>query len=205
MDPDVGADVTSDRLPLPRPILRSRRTYLRPAERKDIRAFLDWLADADVGEGLANRAPWSHIAEERWFEDLQPRQGQSIWHFVICLRHEHLPIGFAALHEVDLHNGAAELGIGIGERSEWDMGYGTEAMEVLLDFGFGELRLERVYLHVFDFNARAMRVYERVGFTLEGTEREAYYRHGRYHDMHLMGILRDEWAAQDRARTWELE
>jgi RimJ/RimL family protein N-acetyltransferase len=78
-------------------------------------------------------------------------------------------------------------------------------MEVLLDFAFGELRLERVYLHVFDFNARAIHVYERVGFTLEATEREAYYRHGHHHDMHLMGILRHEWEAQGRPRTWELE
>lgn len=196
----------ADSSPLPRrPILRGRRVFLRPAEREDVPTFLVWLADADVGDGLANRAPWSRAAEERWFDDIQPQQGQGVWHFVICLRQTGRAIGFCALHGVDLHDGAAELGIGIGETDEWDKGYGTEAMEVLLDFAFGELRLERVFLHVFDFNARAIRVYERVGFTLEATEREAYYRHGRYHDMHLMGILRREWEAGERPRTWELE
>ena len=69
-----------------RPILRSKRVFLRPAERKDIPTFLVWLADAEVSEGLATRAPWSRIAEETWFDELQKSQGKTLWHFVICLR-----------------------------------------------------------------------------------------------------------------------
>lgn len=187
-----------------RPILRSQRLFLRPAERDDIPTLLEWLADAEVGEGLATRAPWSRVAEESWFEELQKVQGKSTWHFAICLR-DGQPIGFAGLHSIDPLNGSTELGIGIGEPAEWDKGYGTEAMHILLDFAFGELRLHRVFLHVFDSNERAIHVYERVGFAHEGRLREAFYRHGRHHDMHVMGILRSEWEAQDRPRTWELD
>lgn len=188
-----------------RPILRSRRLFLRPAERDDIPTFLTWLADADATESLGMRAPYSHAAEEGWFDELQKSQGKTTWHFVICLRDEERPIGFCALHDVDPVNGSTELGIGIGEPAEWDHGYGTEAMHILLDFAFGELRLHRVFLHVFDFNGRAMHVYEQVGFVREGTKREAFYRHGRYIDVHEMAILRREWEVQDRARTWELD
>ena len=188
-----------------RPILRGERVFLRPAEREDIPSFIAWLSDAVVSEGLATRAPWSRVAEDAWFDELQKDQSKTIWHFAICLRDGGRPVGFCALHAIDHVNGSTELGIGIGDRSEWDKGYGTEAMRILLDFAFGELRLHRLFLQVFDFNARAIHVYESVGFTLEGTEREAYYRHGRYHDMHVMGILRSEWEAQDRPRTWELE
>lgn len=189
----------------PRPILRGARVFLRPAEREDIPRFIDWLGDAVVSEGLATRAPWSRVAEEAWFDELQQTQGKSTWHFVICLRADGRPIGFCALHTVDHVNGSAELGIGIGEPDEWDKGYGTEAMGVLLDLGFGELRLHRVFLHVFDFNDRAIHVYEQLGFRHEGTKRQAYFRHGRYFDMHVMGLLAEEWTASDRPRTWELE
>ena len=188
-----------------RPILRGERLLLRPAERADIPTFIDWLGDAEVGEGLATRAPWSRVAEEAWFDELQGTQGKTMWHFVICLRDGERPIGFCALHSVDHVNGGCERGIGIGERTEWDKGYGTEATRVLLDFAFGELRLHRVYLHVFDFNERAIHVYERVGFTREGIVREAYYRHGRYHDMQVMSVLRQEWEGQDRPRSWDLD
>ena len=187
-----------------RPILRGERVFLRPAERADIPRFMEWLGDAVVGEGLATRAPWSRIAEENWFDELQRTQGKTTWHFVICLRDDERPIGFCALHSIDHVNGSTELGIGIGEPGEWDKGYGTEAMHVLLDLAFGELRLHRVFLHVFDFNDRAIHVYEQAGFRHEGTKRQAHYRHGRYSDMHVMGILADEWATSARPRTWDL-
>jgi len=188
-----------------RPLLRSERAFLRPPERDDIPTFIEWLSDADLVESLGIRAPFSRVAEESWFDELQKIQGKTTWHFVICLREGRRPIGFCALHDVEPVNGMAELGIGIGERAEWDKGYGSEAMGVLLDFAFGELRLHRVFLHVFEGNERAVHVYERLGFRHEGTEREAYYRHGRFHDVHVMGILADEWAALERPRTWELD
>ena len=188
-----------------RPLLRGPRVFLRPAEREDIPTFITWLSDADVGEGLATRAPWSRVAEEAWFDELQQKQSKTMWHFVICVRDGGRPIGFCALHDLEPHSGNAELGIGIGEPSEWDKGYGTETMRVLLDFAFGELRLHRVFLHVFDRNARAIHVYEQVGFKHEGTKREAYFHQGRYHDMHVMGMLRPEWEAQEWPRTWELD
>ena len=188
-----------------RPILRSEHIFLRPAERDDVPLFMEWLADAAMSESLGTRAPWSRVAEEAWFDELQATQSKTTWHFVICLRDGARPIGFCGLHAIDHVNGSAELGIGIGEPSEWDNGYGSEAMRVLLDFGFGELRLHRVSLLVFDSNARAIHVYERVGFKHDGTKREAYFRHGRHHDMLAMAILRSDWEAQERSRTWELD
>jgi RimJ/RimL family protein N-acetyltransferase len=188
-----------------RPLLRSARLLLRPGERDDLATFVRWMNDARVQETLGARGPLGLLGEERWFEELQGELGKTRWHFVVCLRADERPIGFCGLDGLDATNGSAELGIGIGEPSEWDKGYGTEAMAILLDFGFGELRLHRIRLHVFAGNDRAIHVYEKVGFVHEGTEREAYYHHGGYRDLHLMGILRSEWARLERPRTWEIE
>ncbi len=188
-----------------RPILRSRRILLRAAEPDDLPLFVEWLNDADVRETLGGSAPISAISEETWFEDLQKEQGKTRWHFTICLRGDGRPIGFGGLHSVDSVNGQAELGIGIGDRSLWNQGYGSEAVGTLLDFGFGELRLHRVVLHVFAGNDRAQHVYQKLGFSHEGTLRQAMYQHGRHIDVHVMGILRDEWSSGDRPRTWEIE
>jgi RimJ/RimL family protein N-acetyltransferase len=188
-----------------RPILRGQRILLRPAERTDLPTFVSWFSDADVIETLGARAPMSQAGEEAWFEELRAAQGTSRWHFVTCLRSTGEAIGTAGLESVHAINGNAELGIAIGDRSCWDQGLGTETVEVLLDFAFGELRLERVYLYVMRFNERGRHVYERVGFRLEGTLRQAFYRHGRLHDVDLMAILRAEWQALDRRRSWELD
>ena len=81
---------------------------------------------------------------------------------------------------------------------------GTDAMNALLDFAFGELRLERVSLEVFDYNPRAIRSYEKAGYRVEVRRRRARFHRGAFHDVIGMAILRDDWLALDRARSWEL-
>jgi RimJ/RimL family protein N-acetyltransferase len=71
-------------------------------------------------------------------------------------------------------------------------------MEALVAFGFASLRLERIWLDVYDFNPGARRVYERVGFRHEGVLRHAVFREGRFVDTHRMSILSGEWRARHR-------
>ncbi len=188
----------------PVPILRGERIFLRASERSDIPTFLRWFNDRDTTSFLSQRSPLSVPAEERWFERMLEGEGKSGFHFVICRIDDGTPIGTIGLFELDYPNGQAGIGISIGEKSLWGHGLGTDALNVLVDFGFGQLRLERLWLDVFDFNPRARRSYEKCGFVLEGTKRRAFYRDGTFHDVLLMSILRDEWTGQQRPRSWEL-
>jgi RimJ/RimL family protein N-acetyltransferase len=90
---------------------------------------------------------------------------------------------------VDLVNRTGMLGIVIGEKSRWDQGYGEEAVNLLLDYGFNLLNLNNVMLGTFSFNKRAIRCYEKVGFKLVGRRREARIIAGEKHDLILMDIL----------------
>ncbi len=186
------------------PVIRSERVYLRPAERSDLPHFVRWFADAEVTRHLALRAPFSLAMEEKWFEGMLERQGKTDYHFVACLLSDGRPIGTVGLHGLDLENGKAEFGISIGEKSEWNRGYGTEALNAICDFGFGALRLERIELHVYEGNARAIRSYEKAGFRLEGRLRNAHFGEGRHFDVLVMALLRDEWLALGRPTAWQL-
>jgi RimJ/RimL family protein N-acetyltransferase len=66
-------------------------------------------------------------------------------------------------------------------------------MRLMLHYAFTELNLQRITLAVFDYNRRAVRSYEKAGFTYEGRERGFLYRDGERADTLFMGILRDEW------------
>ena len=189
----------------PRPILRSDRLYLRPVEKDALAATVDWFSDPEFAEGFNTRAPESLESAQRWLEQSQKEQGKTRWDFDVRLRSDQRAIGFAGLMDVDAVNGSAELLIGIGEPTLRDKGYGSEAIWVLLDFAFGELRLHRVQLRVWAFNERALHVYERIGFRPEVRYRQAHYRHGRFHDIHYMSMLVHEWAELDRPRSWELD
>lgn len=169
--------------------------YLRPAERSDIPLFVEWFNDWRTSRTLGLRAPLSVPLEEQWFDRMLADQGKSGYHFVACLLDDDRPIGTVGLFELDLLDGGAGLGISIGRESDRGRGHGTDMLRALLAFGFGQLRLERIWLDVYAMNPGARRVYERVGFTLEGTLRHAIFREGRYVDVHRMSILADEWRA----------
>jgi Acetyltransferases, including N-acetylases of ribosomal proteins len=187
----------------PLPIIRGERVFLRPGERSDIPLFVEWFNDAETISFLSMRASMSVAMEEKWFEHMLEQQGKDAFHFVICLIEDGRPIGTMALFGIDYVNGHAGIGISIGEKDLWGQGLGTDAMFALLDFGFGQLRLERIWLEVYDFNGRARRSYDSSDLTLEGVERHAIYKFGRYVDVQLMSILADEWAAQPRRKMWE--
>ncbi|CAN5517045.1 GNAT family protein [soil metagenome] len=175
------------------PMIRGDRVFLRPAERSDIPLFVRWLNDAETSHFLALRAPLSVPMEEQWFETMLQHHGKDRYHFVICLLQDGRPIGTIGLEEIDHLNGAAAVGIAIGEKDLWAKGFGTDALTAMCDFGFGELRLERLWLDVYAFNERARRSYEKAGFTVEGTLRRAHFHRGQHHDVHRMALLREDW------------
>ena len=171
--------------------------YLRQAERSDIPLFVRWFNDTRTSRTLAVVAPMSIPSEEGWFERTLAAQGRDGYHFTICLLADDRPIGTIGLFDLDLRNGNAGLGISIGDPADTNHGFGSDALRALVGWAFDMLRLERVWLDVYDFNPRARVVYERVGFVHEGTQRHAIFRHGRFADVHRMAVLAGEWRARE--------
>lgn len=85
------------------------------------------------------------------------------------------------------------VGIGIGERDYWSKGYGTDAMKLALQYAFMELGAHRVTLGLMEYNPRALKSYEKVGFRIEGRSRGDVFREGKHYDSIWMGILYEEW------------
>lgn len=134
-------------------------------------------------------------------EFLRPRSFEEIedWAQILVNGHTYIAsvdgvyIGTIALMKVDERNRHAELAIVIGEKDYWSKGYGSQMMHTLLEYGFEGLNLDRLYLHVFSFNERAIKFYEKFNFKHEGTLRNMLYRNGKYHDLLAYGLMRDEW------------
>lgn len=104
-------------------------------------------------------------------------------------------IGFVAFDDVDWHHGDTFVAIGIGDPAYRGNGYGTDAMRVMLRYGFMELNLRRIQLDVFEYNERAIKSYLKIGFVMEGRQRGMLLRNGRRWDFLYMSLLREEWEA----------
>jgi RimJ/RimL family protein N-acetyltransferase len=104
-------------------------------------------------------------------------------------------IGFVAFDNINWIDRDSFIAIGIGKPDYWGKGYGSDAMRIMLRYGFNELNLHRVSLTVYAYNLRGIRSYEKCGFKHEGCIRDFVLRDGLRSDMLHMGILRREWDA----------
>ncbi|RME85450.1 MAG: N-acetyltransferase [Caldilineae bacterium] len=169
-------------------MLQGKLVRLRPIERADLPNYVRWFADPEVLRYFGNYLPLSLAQEERWYE--RQLDSGSI-NFAVEYQGRH--VGGAGFAHIDHRNQNAEVGLVIGEKDLWDRGLGQDTLATLVDYGFAYLNLHRIYLRVFAENKRAIHAYEKVGFREEDRFREAEWRHGRWHDLCFMSILRREW------------
>ncbi len=183
-------------------MIYGKRIRFRAVEKEDLPTFIRWLNDGEVQAGILIHTPLSLASEEDWFERMRKRpveeqvmaieirqqaneSGEEQWKLV----------GTTAFDNIDWRNRCSEFGIMIGEKSVWNHGYGTEAVRMLCKYGFNTLNLNRIFLHVFETNPRAIRTYEKAGFILEGRNRQGEYRNGKYFDVLIMSMLKSEFTA----------
>jgi hypothetical protein len=117
--------------------------------------------------------------------------------YPFCIRrHEdQQPIGTCTLQQVNFHARTGGLGIGMPNPDWHGLGYGREALTLLLQYAFWELNLNRVWLEVADYNQAAKALYAALGFVQEVTLRQYIFRDGVYYNAHIMSLLAAEWAA----------
>ena len=180
-------------------ILYGKHVRLRAVEREDVNKFHEWVNDPEVTRGLALYLPMSFADEENWFTSFA-RRDQKEKPLAIEIRkgRNWKLIGNCGVFDLDPVNRSAELGILIGDKSEWNKGYGSETMSLLLRHCFETLNLNRAMLRVYTENIRAVRSYEKAGFALEGRLREAVYKFGKYDDVLIMSVLRSEWTSRNK-------
>ena len=175
-------------------MLRGERVRLGPIKREYIESFLKWFNDPEITQYLVAYRPMTRMAEEAWIENLKNRENDI--HFSIIIPNEdgtETLIGNCGIHAIDWKNRVGEIGIAIGEKEYQNKGYGTEALELLIDYGFRTVNLNRLELYTYSFNVRALKSYKKVGFIEEGRKRQFIWSNGRYHDAILLSILAEEW------------
>ena len=185
------------------PMLRGERVWLRAITKADFIEDAAAVSDRDTGHFLGLKTPISADGAAEFAQQLISQQGKTTVSFAICLLADDRRVGTITLRDIDRENGSAEMAITITEKADQGKGLGTDGLNCLVDYGFGELRLERIYLHVFDYNARAQRSYEKAGFRTDAVLRRHRFHRGEHHDVHLMSILHGDWLAMDRRRAWD--
>jgi diamine N-acetyltransferase len=170
---------------------------LRPVEREDLALIRGWANDPEIRCLTGEVRPMTEAAAEAFFQKTQSEEDR-IW-FVVALKDSGRVIGECGLLRMFPAWRTTDLTIIVGDKQAWGQGYGTEAIQLLLDYAFGYLNFHRVAIGVVGFNEAALRFYEKIGFHREGVQRDGYYCRHQYHDFVMMSLLEDEYRASSGA------
>ena len=146
--------------------------YLSPMNTNDAEKFTEWLNDLEITVNLTLYNSVINTENEKTFlESLSKEHNYSI-----IDKETNELLGNCGFIDIDHLNQTAEVGIFIGDKNHWNKGYGTEAITLLLDYGFKSLNLHNIIIRVYSFNERARKCYEKTGFKIIGKRREALQR-----------------------------
>ncbi len=173
--------------------LEGTKVYLRPIELADTDWYFASIYDKNTRRLTGTQKHYSREQIARYI-DGKSQDSSSVLLLIATCEDDRL-VGDIAIQNIDTMNRNANIRIAINSEAYQGKGYGTEALRLMLDYGFGILNLHRIELNVFSYNERAMHVYEKLGFKREGVQREALYYDHQYYDSILMSILEHEYRA----------
>jgi RimJ/RimL family protein N-acetyltransferase len=166
-----------------------QKCFLSPIDENDAEKFTEWLNDLEV---TVNLQLYQHVINVENERAILSNLSRDHNYSIIDIKTNEL-IGNCGFMGIDSLNQTAEAGIFIGNKKYWNRGYGTEALILLMDYGFKALNLYNIQLRVYGYNGKAIRSYEKVGFKQIGKRRKALYRNMERHDIIFMDILVDEF------------
>ncbi len=167
------------------------KIYLSPINIEDADIYVEYLCNPSISDKLHSTKKVFNLVNEKEFLNKMLSNGEHI--FSIIRKEDDKLIGNIGISNIDYIDRTATIGIFIGEDSNQNKGYGSDAIRALLNYGFGVLNLNNIDLKVFDFNERAINCYKKVGFKEYGRRHKAYYVNNEYHDVISMEILKDDF------------
>jgi len=174
--------------------LIGKKCYLSPVDINDAEKCAEWLNDLEL---TSNLNLYTSVINAETEKTLLEKISKEHNYSIIDLYTNEM-IGNCGFFELDHLNQTSEIGIFIGNKNYWNKGYGTEALRLLLDYGFRALNLHSVMLRVFSFNERAKKSYEKAGFKVFGRRREALRRENKLFDIIYMDILNEDFYKQNQ-------
>ena len=166
------------------------RIYLSPRNPEDLETFTKWMNDFQVTDYTGRSGYLTTLGDEK--EYLENNRGTDGVFVIVTLDGDKM-IGTVGLEDFNWINRTATLGIFIGDENYRNNGYGTEAINLILEYGFKYKNLQNIKLDLIELNERALRCYQKCGFKEYGRRRKCRFINGKYYDSISMDILAEEF------------
>ncbi|OLS37038.1 GNAT family N-acetyltransferase [Alkalihalophilus pseudofirmus] len=168
---------------------------LRRLEKRDLHSFYQAIENKEIRYMTGTKKQFTYEDVVQFYD--KAADDSTRHDFAICLLNDQC-IGDLAILEIDEGNKKAAFRIALHDPKYFNKGYGTEAVQLALDYAFHKLNLNRLQLEVYSHNKRGLKAYEKAGFKVEGVLREALFIDGKYSDEIIMGVLKREYIEKNK-------
>lgn len=164
---------------------------IRPHSKKDIPLRVKWLNNPLVSIFIGDEPnkKTTFKKETVWFDSYKKNKHKKFF----TIYSDNTPIGFMGLSSINATNKNADLFIAIGEDEYRGKGFGKLGLKWLINYAFKTLELNKINLGVLDDNISAIKLYEKVGFKVEGEMKEEVFSNAKWHSMLSMAIFKKDW------------
>lgn len=166
---------------------------LREIQYEDLPLINKWRNDPEIIAWLGNNFLYiTKDVDADWYRNYLQHRDKAV-RFAIVENATNAMVGTAQLTDMHAINRAAEFSIAIGEKEYWNKGAGHTAIQMIIQHGFQDLNLHRIYLRVLARNVRAIHLYKKAGFLQEGILRQSLYKQGVFEDEWMMAMLKEDY------------
>ena len=164
--------------------------YLRPMAEEDAELIVEWRNKPELKRFFISQTDFTIEGHLNWFRTM--KESGRACQMMIIDKKDDKPLGSVDIKDIDHDHHKGEYGIFIGEEAARGRGIGTEAAKLMIQYGFEELGLHRIYLRALAGNAQAIRSYEKAGFEQEGYLKDDVCINGKFVDIVWMAIVNKE-------------
>jgi len=170
-------------------MLKGKKIHLRALEMEDIDFMFSLVNNQEFAfwEGK-NEFPISSKQQKHWFE----KNYNTGYRFIICENHTKEKMGYISFKIADDISRKGLLALKLVEAAR-GKGVGTDGLKTMTSFLFNKLNMNRLFTHIIHYNKASLSLFEKSGWTIEGTERQSIYMNNEYHNNVLLAMLKDEY------------
>ncbi|QUI24089.1 GNAT family N-acetyltransferase [Vallitalea pronyensis] len=175
------------------PMFLGEKVYLVPIESQHLEVYYEKLQEASYDSCFyTGSKKIITMAQLKAYVERIEVDNERLDLFIVSQKADEI-VGEVVLNDIDFENRCSSIRIALFLDENFNQGYGSEAMALTVNYGFGMFNLNRIELEVYAYNERAIHVYKKLGFKEEGICRQCLYFNHAYHDAYRMSILSQEY------------
>jgi len=173
-------------------LMQGKQIYLRKMQPEDANErYLSWINDPQVNQYTETRFDLSTLQNIKDYVDQQINSKDSVF-LAMVLTDTGQHIGNIKIHRIDKTHKNAEISLLIGEKTSWGKGIGAEAISLITQYAFNDLKLNKLYAKCYSNNIGSIKAFEKAGYIREGCMRKQYCFGDVFVDGIILGMLRNE-------------